>query len=279
MRRIISTAHPQTFDRRLWEVIAKNIAVIRAYHERDAELQADGRSGGMRYILEPNPAAEAHLWLLEELTELFRTRTVRCWHYTRLTDDEIVAIRKDGVVPGSLESMQARIANQVEAGRLSEAEQAAILAASPLQDPEQAHGRLGTFWVTDRALHPTHDSVEPLLTHWGGEVVYFHLQDRALIARIRGFGQPVVLELAVPVASTKHAINFAESALSAVTEGLGYSPRVRGIDAYLTQPLGPEGLIAIHSAGNFDRVIADIESANISAKKVFARILTQQELC
>ncbi len=262
MENIVSTADPQTFDVSLQVFLTENVEVIRAYHENDARLEADRHSGGLKYIHEPNPAGPAYLRLREELSDLMRSRTVRCWHYTRLTEEEVEAIRDHGVFPGSLESMVDRVRRQVEAGRLSKAEQDAILAASPLRCSGHAQSRLGRFWVTDRALASTNDGVEPLLSHWGGEVVYFHLEDEALIARVQGIGRPVILELAVPVALTEHAFGFAESALSSVTEALGYPPQLRGIDAYLTQPLGPEGVIAIYAPPDFDRVLSSGAGVN-----------------
>lgn len=246
MTHIISTGDPGTFDPALREFFKESTDLIISYHERDAELEADRRAGGMKYLTERNPSGDAYMRFREQLTELFEARTVRCWHYTRLTDDEIADIRAHGVAPGSIASMEARVARQVEAGRLSAAEQAAIIAGSPLRNTEQAQIRVGQFWVTDRAQHPSDDGVELLLGHWGGEVVYFWLQDDALIERLQGLGTPVVLELAVPVALTKHALSFAESALSSILVALGYRPQVRGIDAYLTKPLGPEGIVAVH---------------------------------
>lgn len=244
---LISTGDPRTFDPDLQAIFDAHKSLIEDYRERDAELEADRRSGGMRYITDPNLVADAYIRFREDLGRQFQSRTVRCWHYTRLTGDELAHIRAHGVTPGTIESMESRIARQVATGRLSEADGAALIAASPLQDPEQAQVRIGMFWVTDRPLHPSDLGVQPLLAHWGGEVVYFRLQDEALIERIQALGTPAVLELAVPVASTTRAFSFAESALSSVVEALGYPPRLRGIDAYLTKPLGAEGVIAIHT--------------------------------
>lgn len=253
---IISTGDPRTFDSELQAFFDQHVSLIRSYHERDAELEVDRRAGGMRHIMEPNPIADAYIRFREAAAELFKSRTVRCWHYTRLTVDEIDAIRNQGIVPGTVESMEARLMRQVVAGRLSEADRLAIIAASPLRFPDQAQARLGMFWVTDRALHPSDGGVEPLLGHWGGEVVYFYLQDDELIERLQGLGSPAVLELAVPVSSTTRAYGFAESALSSVVEALGYPPRLRGIDAYLNRPLGAEGVLAIHtpSDASFSRL-------------------------
>jgi hypothetical protein len=247
MTHIISTGDIGTFDPALRAFFAESTELIKAYHERDAELEADRRVGGMKYLTERNPSGDAYMRFREQLAELFKARTVRCWHYTRLTDDEIADIRAHGVTPGSIASMEARVARQVKAGRISAAEQAAIIAGSPLCDTEQAQIRVGQFWVTDRALHPSDDGVELLLGHWGGEVVYFWLQDDALIERLQGLGAPVVLELAVPVALTRHALSFAESALSSVVEALGYPRQMPGIDAYLTKPLGPDGIIKVYT--------------------------------
>lgn len=247
MTHIISTGDPGTFDPALRAFFEESTDLINAYHERDAELEVDRRAGGMKYLTERNPFGDAYMLFRERLTELFKARTVRCWHYTRLTDDEIADIRIHGVVPGSIASMEARVARQVEAGRLSAADQAAISAGSPLRNAEQAQARQGMFWVTDRALHPSDSGVELLLGHWGGEVVYFWQQDETLINRLQRLGTPVVLELAVPVALTKRASSFADSALSSVVEALGHRPHIRGIDAYLTMPLGPQGIIAVHT--------------------------------
>lgn len=68
---IISTGDPRTFDPELQAIFDASKNLIEAYYEHDAELAADRRAGGLRYITDPNPAADAYIRFREDLGRHF----------------------------------------------------------------------------------------------------------------------------------------------------------------------------------------------------------------
>jgi hypothetical protein len=95
-----------------------------------------------------------------------------------------------------------------------------------------------------------------LLGNWGGESVYFWLQDASLIELVRNIGVPRVLEMAVPLDATDRASWAGEAVVATFGRTLGYERAFQGFDLYSTRALGPESVIAVHSQGepNFARL-------------------------
>jgi hypothetical protein len=46
--------------------------------------------------------------------------------------------------------------------------------------------------------------VKPLLENWGGESTYFWLENEGLKALVAKIGRPRILEVAIPIAKTRH---------------------------------------------------------------------------
>jgi hypothetical protein len=86
------------------------------------------------------------LRLVEEIGRDIEVRTIRAWHYTRLTEAEMDNIRINGIYLSTLETLRRRLDAAVADG-LVEAEIAeALFMASPFH--EQIEERSNKFWMT-----------------------------------------------------------------------------------------------------------------------------------
>ena len=178
-------------------------------------------------------------------------RTIRAWHYTRLTDDE-TAILKSG---GSM----SRIWRPSVEGSTFRCSWARFQPKMPTRSMRRApfitncDSRTGKFWMTSHPRATTDDSgVELLLEHWGGEGVYFWLRDEKLVELVKGVGRPRVIELAVPLRVTREAYGAAKAVVATLVRTLGCKPDWSDFDLYTTSAFGPEAVLKIHTEGEPD---------------------------
>ena len=90
----------QTFDEDLRIVLTKHVDLVRNYMKTENEIFVTydlGRTPVRPLARPTNSYAGAFLALEEALGELMQSRTIRAWHYTRLTAPEVDALRHDGI--------------------------------------------------------------------------------------------------------------------------------------------------------------------------------------
>ena len=198
-----------------------------------------------------NPYVVDYNWFVaNEIMPRMEARTIRAWHYTRLTADEVGRIWSSGVYASTMEKIQHRLDAQVSAGVLSSKDADDLFTESPFHNKEQYGPRSDKFWLTSNPIQTNDSGVARLLGNWGGESVYFWLKDTALKNIVAGIGKPRVLEIAVPLDTTKHIYPAAEAVVATFGRSLGCEPERGGaFDLYTTQALGSESVIAIHTEG------------------------------
>ena len=226
-----------------------------------------------------NPYGSGYIGFVEAVGRAMESRTIRAWHYCRMTDDEVQALRRSGISLSTIETLRARLDAQVRAGALSSVEAEGLFAASPFHS-DQHGARAGKYWMTSHPVAPDDSGVELLVGHWGGEVAYFWLRDQALIDRVAALGRGRVVEVAVPVAVTRHSYSAGEAVVATFARTLGCKPDKKAFDLYAARPLGPEAILSIHSedeiqyaalgsafpakyvdtdTGNYDEILAEME--------------------
>lgn len=249
MIRPIDIWNAATFDDALARILADAADLIGNYFDR-SELQRQEREiWDLRGPPPSNDFAGDFLALKDALAVSIKDRTIRGWHYARLTDEEVAAIVSFGIQASSLEIIRARVDAQVAAGRLTPDEAAALLAGSPYQG-EQHDVRTGRFWLTSNPQPIDDAGVVPLLARWGGEAISFGLRDEALRSRLEEIGRPRVIEVAVPVASTDRAYSVACVIISTFARTLGRRGDLSSIDLCVIRDLGAEAILAVHSEGD-----------------------------
>ncbi len=240
----------KTFDPALVAVLTKNAELIRAHieTERCIFLTYDYGPGRASCGGRPeNPHAHAYLQLQDDMAADMQFRTIRAYHYTRLTDSEVEAMQRDGIHLSTLATLRRRLNTCVVDGLLTTAEADALYAASPFH--EQITIRAGRFWLTSHPFVVDDLGVFPLLTHWGGEATYMWLQDEALIAKVQAIGKPRIIEAAVSLNSTTASHRAGESALATFARSLGCVTSKHAIDVCVTAALPFEAILAVHTDG------------------------------
>jgi len=192
-----------SFDSDVLEVLREQQNVIVGYLQRERELLVthDLISGRDKPILRPeNRWWHAFEEARRSVSHVLRSKTMRGYHYTRMTDREVRDIESAGIVISTEDFMLHRLSNAVTDGHLTDSEMAEIIENSPLQYPEGA-SRSGKFYLTG-APQPIDDlGVKYLLNVWGGEVVNMYLEKHdELWQKLQQIGRPRIIEVAAPLA-------------------------------------------------------------------------------
>ncbi|MBQ8105571.1 MULTISPECIES: hypothetical protein [unclassified Afipia] len=239
----------ETFDDELRELLQQHAELISEYLIFDRQEFLDRESTDGWRPPKQNPRGSEYMAFMERVGLAMKNRAIRGWHYTRLTDDEVAAIHRNGIYPGTLETLRERLNARVCAGDLSEQEADEIYRASPCHHNEQKLGRLGKFWFASRPFDPMYSGVELLLNNWGGEAAYFWLQDQKLKNRVSNIGRPYVLEIAVPISYTGQWYWAGQAVVCTFARSLGLHASGADFDFYSTKPLGPDAVLAVHAEG------------------------------
>jgi len=248
---IIDVWDASTFDQGLLERLTAHTDTIVDYYARDHAIFLEhelGRGAGRSILRPDNRHAAAFIALKEGLMADMAERTIRAWHYTRLTDSEVAALQADGPHLSTVERLRARVDALAASGALQAASVEVIWAASPLHS-DQHDARSGKFWMVSHPAAVTDGGVRPLLSHWGGEVANMRLDDEDLLARLAAIGKARVIEVGAPLAATRHAYSTAEGVVATFARANGAIPEKHAFDLYARTALPPTAILAVHTEG------------------------------
>lgn len=240
----------ETFGKDLLAELHANGKLVSNYIEEEREIFLERDASRLRGLSRTNPHATSYLRFLEELNWRMKTCTIRAWHYTRLSDPEVEALRMSGIQLSTLEATRRRLDAQVAAGVIPAEIASALFEASPLHNAEQLKSRSSRFWMTSHPVDVEDDGVTLLLNNWGGEVVYFWLQDQYLQQIVSQIGKARVIEVAVQLCMTPHSYRVGEAVAATFAQSMGCIPDYCGtIDLYTVRPLGPKTVLKVHTEG------------------------------
>jgi hypothetical protein len=246
--RLIDVWDAQSFDPELTALLHDHLDVITAYVARDREIFLAHELGRSRSLMRPdNVHAAAFHALQDAMGEVMQTRSIRAWHYTRMTDPEVALARAHGLHLSTPQTLQTRFDALVAAGDLMRSQAEALYAASPFH--AQRDSRSDQFWMTSHPFAIDDGGVEPLMARWGGEVASMWMKDEALLAPLATIGRPRILEVAVPMAATNHAYWAGCAVVATCGRADGAHPEKEAFDLYVHEPLPPAALLAVHTEG------------------------------
>jgi len=238
-----------TFDQELMSKLQANAQLIRDYLTTRRRLFDEREASDHRMPHATNPYGGEYQAFVEGVgRELMQARVIRAWHYTRLVDAEVDIIKKIGLYPSTLETLRRRQEALVKAGMFSVADRDALYKESPFHEQEDI--RSGRFWMTSDPVATDDSGVKLLLGHWGGEATYFWQRDERLTQLVASIGRPRILEIAVPIAKTREWYSAGKAVVAAYARTLGCWPDRGAFDLYSMTDLGPETVVAIHTAGD-----------------------------
>lgn len=240
----------ESFDSDLKGFLNNHAAVIVDYYRADRQIFVDHDLGRNRRsgIRPDNPHFPTFQAAREALAPEMNRRHLRAFHYTRLCDDEIARLNQDGIEVSSPESLERRLSKRVATGEISREEADRLYAASPIH--KQLAIRGNRFWMTTHPFASDDGGVTPLMRHWGGEVGSMWVHDGPLLAKLGAIGRPRILEVSVPLASTRHAYRAAESVVAAFGRSIGVVTDDYGFSLYVDQALPASAILDIHSEGD-----------------------------
>jgi hypothetical protein len=151
-----------TFDDELRAELDAHADMIRDYMATSRRQWLEREASDHTLPYPENPHAGEFIWVKEHIMRLMERRTIRAWHYTRLTDEEVQALRGGGIYPSSLGSIQARLDAQVAAGAFSRETVGRLYRDSPYHS-DQRSSRSDKFWMTSHPLDVDDSGVELLL--------------------------------------------------------------------------------------------------------------------
>lgn len=209
-----------TFDDELAVTLRENADLIASYWSESGRLFREREARTRRGPPEENRFGREYQRLTETVGGMMEDRTIRAWHYTRLTDAEVAHILAEGMLPMTLAIIRERLDGAVAEGSFDQATADELYDASPYHRQFDGN-RENRTWLAAEPFPVDSSDVDELLARWGGESVAFDHRCGRLSDLLEGTGRPRVLELEVPVASTTRAYEAGCAVIDAYSFTLG----------------------------------------------------------
>jgi hypothetical protein len=241
---VIDVWDVRTFDAELIAALEGNADLIRDYLKMDREIFLSHDLGrGPRSMLRPdNPHAANFLRLQEAIGREMQKRAIRAFHYTRLTDEEVGSLKRNGIHLSTPVSLKRRLNDLVRAGSLTHDIAKALYAQSPFHS-DQLKSRSDKFWMVSHPIAVDDGGVVPLMKHWGGEVASMWVEDETLTSPLALIGKPRVIEVSVPMSATRHSYNAGKAVVATFARSRGSIPEKHAFDVYTFQDLPPRAIL------------------------------------
>jgi hypothetical protein len=246
-----------TFDPALIALLEDGANLIRDYLETDRQIfrSFELNDGPDRPLLRPeNPYTSEFLVFEEAIGREMQERTIRAFHYTRLTDSEVSALKRNGIHLSTPASLQGRLDDIVAAGDLPRDVADQLYNQSPFHS-DQLRARSDKYWMTSHPVAIDDRGVRPLLKYWGGEVASMWIRDKAFSAPLASLGKPRIIEVAVPMSATPHSHRAGTAVITTFARSRGATPPKGDFDICTKQPLPPTAVLAVHTEGDWRFIV------------------------
>lgn len=203
--------------------------------------------------IRPNPFTGDYMSAVESLGPIMAAKTVRAFHYSRMTDDEVEALRAEGIVPTAVSSLEQRVNRQVISGTLTREQGDLIIERGSLQ--AAAFGIRKGFWSSSSPIHPDDAAVNLLVDHWGGESarwLFTGTEDEQMIEVLKGIGRGRVIEVAISLKDANGGLAGFSAARTSVREyarSLGHQVYPEALDLAIEHPLPASRILKVHTEG------------------------------
>lgn len=241
-----------TFDADLRSYLEQHAALIRDFWAESRRLFEERERQTVRGYHEQNRFGPPHSTLYADVSDMMAMRTIRAWHYTRLTDGEVASVKANGMHPMSLDLIRQRLDAMIEGGALTSKIADDLFAASPYNHQIEGN-RDGKIWLSSQPFELDDSMVTGLVTGWGGESLNFDHQDGPMAVFLGTVGQPRVVEVALPLRITTRIDSAAKDVVDAYSFTLGCEGAWSGgSDIVAVEPIAPAQILAVHSPGERD---------------------------
>jgi hypothetical protein len=255
---IIDVWDIRTFDAGLIAFLEPHVELVCSYMgvEHEIFLSHDLGRGQERHIVPPeNPYHRDFLALEEAAREQMEQRTIRAFHYTRLTDDEVAKLKLRGIHLSTPETLKNRLDQLVIDGIITSDIASALYKESPFHGNQQ-ESRTDKFWMVSHPVCTDDSGVTRFMRYWGGEVASFWNSDDALLSALSSIGHSRIIETAVPMIATRQSFTSGKAVIATFARSHGAIPCKHDFDLYVTRPLPSSAILLVHTEGDatFERM-------------------------
>ncbi|MFZ4380859.1 MAG: hypothetical protein ACOYO0_02695 [Sandarakinorhabdus sp.] len=239
----------ETFDSSLIDVLQQSADLIVDYFKSEHYILVshDLDNSPDRPVMRPsNLYAGAYYALLDTVSSMMSQRLIRGFHYTRMTDEEVAELLRTGIHLSTPETLRLRLDGLVASGNLTADIANQLYSKSPFHGTQRA-ARCGKFWMVSHPVRVDNGGVVPLLEHWGGEVASFWNNDAIHLELLAKLGKGRILEIAAPLNITCSAHSASTAVIAAFGRSRGATPEKSAFDFYVTAPLTPAAVRAVHT--------------------------------
>jgi hypothetical protein len=121
------------------------------------------RDAATTFCRPENPYTHDFLKLKEMIGREMQQRTIRAFHYRRLTDGEVASLKRGGIHLSTPATLRRRLDEMVAVGGLAREAAARLYAESPFH--KQLESRSGKFWMVSHPTAVDDGGAKPLLKH------------------------------------------------------------------------------------------------------------------
>lgn len=240
---------PETFPKKIHVALEDAAPIIHGYYNFIAEDRRMNSGDIYSQGCSKNPYVRDFQLLSERLLpELIKGTSARGWHYSRMTHMERLDIIKHGLQPTSICFLSRRLREIVNAGFITEYEASIILDSSVLHS--QADIRLGQFWSTNIPYPASYLEVQPLLSQWGGEGVYWEVDENSPLGRkLFHVGEPTIVEVNIPLYEEMVILQMVDTIMESWAKRCGCPVTVSAKDICVSQNVTSIKVLNIHVEG------------------------------
>jgi len=210
----IALDEPNTWPSAVRALLAEGAEVLRAHAVFEStRYTANPKRSERDAQAVQNPFEAGRKQLLDRIDQALADSSILAYHCTRFTEDELQAVRTQGLIALNAEGMFERLARRVQAGDLAQADATRMLERFKTTTADHPETRLKKVWAAPSkgALLDEGGLATPL-TYWGGEAILSLTHpDRHVLA---GIGTACIVEFSAPV--SKLCFSLAKS-LAALT--------------------------------------------------------------
>jgi len=247
---IIDVWNVQTFDGELLQFLESQASLVLSYFKAEQRIMIERERSNHRGIYPSNPFSSAFRDLENCTAMILESRTMRVWHYTRLTDREVKEILSSGIELSTIDTLKRRLVGLVSEQCIDEKQARWIFDGSPFNG-EQHQIRTNSFWAASHPIDYRDAGVKPLLEYWGGEVASFPMQDDdELLDLLKKVGKARIIELTVPLTAVSQISSAARNVVSTFSQARGLKGDFQGFDVCVVRNLARDSVVAIHSDGD-----------------------------
>lgn len=230
------------------ELLVAGLSRIKEYEKDRAEID-------MRCRIDPVFRCGAHkpkhadfrAQLIGNLNTIINTRTLACYHATRLHSEECSTIKSGGLCPLSQELLYKRIRRQVELGNLNEEIAERLLSCNAVNN--RYGRRLGMIhFCFSRTPLTDKSGMYRLFRYWGGEALYYKYEgDVDVGPLLKNLGKPTIVLAEVPINAIKSILTVGEYLLNQFSHNRRVIAHSSSSEGHICRAIAGDNIISLFS--------------------------------